>query len=243
VATPFTSTINLQIERVGPLSVGSHFEAHLTLGSWFSHYAFMVTVLAGFFLVGNFEAIDPKIVDIIEMLSTDNLASMILAETLNGLDDLKDGTCHHFKGSPLLLQVVSLALYIFEFCFCYHYRIFFFFFVQMWLYDHLSMLSLPMVRDSTYRPRNYYHRRLAEKVFIFFLEKLTHEDANWILPWWSIDTFIMSTYPLGCVVMAGLSRASYFEFSFFIPFFFFFFFLHFSLLYSLFFCNLFFPLG
>jgi hypothetical protein len=30
VATPFT------IKRVGPLSVGSHFEAHLTLGSWFS---------------------------------------------------------------------------------------------------------------------------------------------------------------------------------------------------------------
>ncbi len=91
------------------------------------HYALMVTVLAGFFLVGNFEAIDPKIVDIVEMLSTDNLASMILAETLNGLDDLKDGTCHHFKGSPLLLQVVSLALYIFEFCFCYHYRILFYF--------------------------------------------------------------------------------------------------------------------
>ena len=38
MATPFTCTINLQIERVDPLSVGSHFEAHLTLGSWFSQF-------------------------------------------------------------------------------------------------------------------------------------------------------------------------------------------------------------
>jgi hypothetical protein len=36
VATPFTCTINLQIQRVDPLLVGSHFETHLTLGSWFS---------------------------------------------------------------------------------------------------------------------------------------------------------------------------------------------------------------
>uniref|UniRef100_A0A2N9J470 Uncharacterized protein n=1 Tax=Fagus sylvatica TaxID=28930 RepID=A0A2N9J470_FAGSY len=70
------------------------------------HYALMVAVLAGFFLVGNFEAIDPKIVNIVEMLGTGNSAPMILAETLNGLDDLKDGTCHHFKRNPLLLQIV-----------------------------------------------------------------------------------------------------------------------------------------
>jgi hypothetical protein len=38
VVTPFTCTINLQIEKVDLLSVRSHFEAHLTLGSWFSQY-------------------------------------------------------------------------------------------------------------------------------------------------------------------------------------------------------------
>ena len=54
---------------------------------------------------------DPKIVDIVDLLGTDNPVPMILVETLNGLDNLKDGTCHHFKGSPLLLQVVNLALY------------------------------------------------------------------------------------------------------------------------------------
>jgi hypothetical protein len=63
------------------------------------------------FLVGDFEALDRKIIDIVDMLGTDNLVPMILAKTLNGLDDLKDGIFHHFKGSPLLLQVVSLTLY------------------------------------------------------------------------------------------------------------------------------------
>ena len=63
------------------------------------------------FLVGDFEGLDPKIIDIVDMLGTDNPVPMILAKTLNGLDDLKDGIFHHFKGSPLLLQVVSLTLY------------------------------------------------------------------------------------------------------------------------------------
>ena len=47
------------------------------------------------------------------MLCTDNLVPMILAKTLNGLDDLKDSVCDNFKGSPLLLQV---ALHLFLFC-------------------------------------------------------------------------------------------------------------------------------
>jgi hypothetical protein len=160
---------------------------------------------------------DPKIVDIVEMLGTDNLAPMILAATLNGLDDLKDGTYHHFKESPLLLQIVSLALYIFELRFGRHYKIFIFkylfIYLQMWLFDHLGMLNLLVVRDFAYEPRNYLHRWLAKKApreFILFLEKLTYENLNWILPWWSIDTFIMRTYPPGCVVMDGLSRASYY---------------------------------
>ena len=66
------------------------------------HCALMVVVLAGFFLVGDFEAMDPKIIDITTMIGTNNLVPMILTETLNGSDDLKDDTCHYFRGSPLL---------------------------------------------------------------------------------------------------------------------------------------------
>jgi hypothetical protein len=46
--------------------------------------------LSWLFLVGDFEAMDPKTVEITGMLSTENLVPMILAETLNELDDLKD---------------------------------------------------------------------------------------------------------------------------------------------------------
>uniref|UniRef100_A0A2N9J440 Uncharacterized protein n=1 Tax=Fagus sylvatica TaxID=28930 RepID=A0A2N9J440_FAGSY len=53
------------------------------------HRALGVAVLVGFFLVGDFEAMDPKIIDIIIMLGIDNLVPMILAETLNDLDDPK----------------------------------------------------------------------------------------------------------------------------------------------------------
>ena len=69
------------------------------------HRVLMVAVLSSFFLMWDFEAIDPEIIDVTTMLSTDNPVPKILAETLNGLDDLKDGTCHYLKGSPLLLQV------------------------------------------------------------------------------------------------------------------------------------------
>jgi hypothetical protein len=61
------------------------------------HRALGVAVLVGFFLVGDFEAMDPKIIDIIIMLGIDNLVPMILAETLNDLDDRKDDTWHYFK--------------------------------------------------------------------------------------------------------------------------------------------------
>ena len=83
----------------------------------------------------------PKIVDIVKMLGTNNLAPMILAETLNGLDDLKDGACHHFKGSPLLLRVVSLAFYILELCFGRHCRIFtiFFFFFFFFFFADVAV--------------------------------------------------------------------------------------------------------
>ncbi len=77
------------------------------------HRAFMVAVLAGFFLVGDFEAMDPKMIDITTMLSTDNPVPMILAKTLNGLDDLRDDAYQYFEGSPLLLQV---TLYTFPIC-------------------------------------------------------------------------------------------------------------------------------
>jgi hypothetical protein len=78
----------------------------------------MTAILVGFFLVGDFEAINPKIIDITAMLCTNILAPMILIETLNGLDDLKDDVYGYFKGSPLLLQVTPHLFFFFFFLSC-----------------------------------------------------------------------------------------------------------------------------
>ena len=73
-------------------------------------YALLIAILAGFFLVGDFESMDPKIVEITSMLSTDNLVPVILAKTLSGLYYLKDSVYDHFLGSLMLLQVTSCLL-------------------------------------------------------------------------------------------------------------------------------------
>ena len=45
------------------------------------------------------------VLDAIGGMDRENPIPMILGETLNGLDELKEGMCPYFKGSPLLLQV------------------------------------------------------------------------------------------------------------------------------------------
>ena len=67
--------------------------------------ALTVTVLTGFFLTGDFFQIDTVVLDAIGGMDRENPIPMILGETLNGLDELKEGMCPYFKGSPLLLQV------------------------------------------------------------------------------------------------------------------------------------------
>jgi hypothetical protein len=67
--------------------------------------ALAVVVLAGFFLTDNFSEIDAMVLDTVSRMDMENLVPMILGETLNGFDELREGMCPYFKGSPLLLQV------------------------------------------------------------------------------------------------------------------------------------------
>uniref|UniRef100_A0A2N9GUC3 Aminotransferase-like plant mobile domain-containing protein n=1 Tax=Fagus sylvatica TaxID=28930 RepID=A0A2N9GUC3_FAGSY len=64
--------------------------------------ALAIVVLAGFFLTGDFET-DAVALDAISCMDKKNPVLMILGETLNGLDELKESMCLYFKGSPLLL--------------------------------------------------------------------------------------------------------------------------------------------
>jgi hypothetical protein len=67
--------------------------------------ALAVAVLTGFFLTDDFSEVDVVVLDAVGCMDRENLVPMILGETLNGLDELKEGMCPYFKGSPLLLQV------------------------------------------------------------------------------------------------------------------------------------------
>ena len=64
--------------------------------------ALAIVVLAGFFLTGDFET-DAVAFDVISCMDKENPVPMILGETRNGLDELKESMCLYFKGSPLLL--------------------------------------------------------------------------------------------------------------------------------------------
>jgi hypothetical protein len=67
--------------------------------------ALAIAVLVGFFLTGDFSKTDAVVLDAIGHVDRENHVLMILGETLNGLDELKESVCPYFKGSSLLLQV------------------------------------------------------------------------------------------------------------------------------------------
>ena len=67
--------------------------------------ALAVAVLASFFLIGKFSEVDVVVLDTVNCMDRENPVPMILGETLNGLDEVKESMCPYFKGSHLLLQV------------------------------------------------------------------------------------------------------------------------------------------
>uniref|UniRef100_A0A2N9EW55 Aminotransferase-like plant mobile domain-containing protein n=1 Tax=Fagus sylvatica TaxID=28930 RepID=A0A2N9EW55_FAGSY len=77
--------------------------------------ALAIAVVAGFFLTGDFSEVDAVVLDAIGRMDRENIVPVILGETLNGLDKLKEGMCPYFKGSPLLLQI--------------------------WLYEHFTLIT------------------------------------------------------------------------------------------------------
>ena len=67
--------------------------------------ALAIAALDGFFLTGDFFKTNVVVLDAIGQMDRENLVPMILGETLNGLDEVKESMCPYFKGSHLLLQV------------------------------------------------------------------------------------------------------------------------------------------
>ena len=64
-----------------------------------------VATLANFFLASDFSEVDAVVLDVVGHFDKKNPVPMILGETLNGLDEMKEGGCIYFKGSPLFVWV------------------------------------------------------------------------------------------------------------------------------------------
>ena len=82
--------------------------------------ALAVVVLAGFFLTDDFFEIDTVVLDVVSCMDMENLVPMILGETLNGFDELKEVMCPYFKGAPyffrynlLLFSTYLLRFFVF----------------------------------------------------------------------------------------------------------------------------------
>ena len=108
--------------------------------------------------------VDFRAIGIVDQIKeSDNLASLILAETLLGLDSvfLSDES-QQFLGSPLTLQI--------------------------WLMERMDMIATPTI--SNYGPNNFSSRLViktkcrTKKGWVKFLEKKSSLLIHWDYYWW-----------------------------------------------------------
>lgn len=93
------------------------------------------------FLVHSLTRLDPILIDIMVQMMGENIVPMILAETLNGLDDMKREKADYLKGSPSLLYVQLTSFYFSSnFCLSCLLRVFNFF---LFLFCLLYFLPRP----------------------------------------------------------------------------------------------------
>lgn len=145
------STINLE-----PLV--QHFSTALPLLDNCAFKALCLCLLAGYLLISDLHSVDLALLHVVQHISSHNPCMIILAETLNGLDDAVRTGTSLLRGSPLLLQV------IYHSCATHSFIYFFFFFTfpvhQIWLYERLQLDEVPTV--YLYRPEHYRYRKLAK---------------------------------------------------------------------------------
>lgn len=63
-------------------------------------------LLAGYLLISDLHSVDLTLLHVMQHISTQNPCMIILAETLNGLDNAVQNKTFLLRGSPLLLQVL-----------------------------------------------------------------------------------------------------------------------------------------
>uniref|UniRef100_A0A7N2MMY2 Aminotransferase-like plant mobile domain-containing protein n=1 Tax=Quercus lobata TaxID=97700 RepID=A0A7N2MMY2_QUELO len=152
-------------------------------------WSMRVMILAAFFFVSDLEKVDSMLCGVAVEGKDKNLAPMILAETLMGLDKVAKGETQDFTGSPLLLQ--------------------------MWLYEHLYLFGrCPRNKLDVCIPARIHQRHqhafprspdeLEEK-----LSNVRHMELG-VVPHWGINCMTQSFLKEGCVVVIGLHRSTFY---------------------------------
>ena len=120
----------------------------------------------------------------------DNLASLILAETLLGLDSVfLGGESQNFFGSPLTLQI--------------------------WLMERLDIIDTPTVAD--YGPGNFLNRTVLktkcqiESNWVKFLNKKSSVSIRWNFFWWKCPPLLLRSPGLDHIFIVGLRRATFYK--------------------------------
>ena len=133
---------------------------------------------------------DARIFDLLDDVKKKrSLIPMVLAETFHGLDALSRGDTNIFQGSPLLLQV--------------------------WLMDHMGILSLPTV--ATYGPADYVGRKLqlfgcqTEKEWTYFLSKKDGQNIRWNCHWWKCPYPLLRSPNRDHIFLVGLRSVSFYR--------------------------------
>ena len=156
----------------------------------FRRNAVILCLTSFMLLVTGAEMVDSIIVQIVEGITMGrNPTPVILAETMNGLDDCKNDRETYLRGSPMMLSI--------------------------WLMEHFQLV-VPPVRALPITEQ-FFDRFLAytgnETVgqWTRWFAKDGISKIRWNVPWWTLGYPLMAMFPNTYVQLAGLRNTSYYS--------------------------------
>ena len=140
---------------------------------------------------GRHDFMNARAISIVNQIKDgDNPISLILAETLLGLDVVfHGGENQNFLGSPLTLQI--------------------------WLKERLGMIAKPTT--SNYGPSNFLSRAViktecqTKSDWVRFLDKKSSTSIQWDSYWWKCPPPLLSSLGSDHIFLVGLQRATFYK--------------------------------
>ncbi|KAH7839767.1 hypothetical protein Vadar_008555 [Vaccinium darrowii] len=192
-----------------------------------NNFALCLCLLAAFLFVQSDGQASSSLVGVaMQIEERKDVAPMVLAETLMGLDGVHAGRTDVFEGSPLLLQVgFSLSSPFSGFSLvpilpqrsvqsCLRLLTCFLSFTQLWLCDKANLLE-PVPRNQVHETQGFVIRNFKEVFdgvggWIRVLSQLTEEVISWRLTWIDLPNMAISNMGRQRVILAGLTRWTFY---------------------------------